>query len=159
MLKNGRIVVLIFSFLVCTFSHHLTSAQTPTDSGPGIGPIKELKLEELSEDLSKKGKDVFSAKCAACHKMSERYVGPALGDVFKKRRPEWIMNMILNPVEMTQKDPVALELLGEYLTQMTFQNVSTEEARSLLEYFRRYAEKGEIAEPKKLEKTSKKKTK
>jgi hypothetical protein len=46
------------------------------------------------------------------------------------------MNMVLNPVEMTQKDPTAQELLATYLTQMTFQNVSEEDARAILEYFR-----------------------
>lgn len=47
------------------------------------------------------------------------------------------MNMIINPVEMTQKDPTAKELLGEYMAQMTNQNVGEKEARALLEYLRK----------------------
>ena len=30
------------------------------------------------------------------------------------RTPEWIMNMILNPTEMVEKDPLAKELLVEF---------------------------------------------
>jgi hypothetical protein len=46
------------------------------------------------------------------------------------------MNMILNPTEMTQKDPQAKALLAEHLTQMTNQNVEEKDARALLEYLR-----------------------
>lgn len=102
----------------------------------GVGPVTEVKLEAVSADMATKGKAVFEAKCTACHKLDQRYVGPALGGITKRRTPEWVMNMILNPIEMTQKDPAAKELLGEYLTQMTFQNVSQDEARQLLEFFR-----------------------
>lgn len=114
-----------------------TAAVTTGGGDVGIGPVTSLSLEsELKADLVKSGTELFSAKCAACHKMDERYVGPALKGVTERRKPEWIMNMILNPVEMTQKDPTAQELLGEYMTQMTFQNVTQDEARAILEYFR-----------------------
>lgn len=46
------------------------------------------------------------------------------------------MNMILNPSEMVQKDPIAKGHLAEYPTQMPFQNVSQEDARAILEYLR-----------------------
>ncbi|EKD41544.1 MAG: cytochrome c [uncultured bacterium] len=68
--------------------------------------------------------------------MGERYVGPNLVGVTTRRKPEWVMNMILNPVEMTQKDPVANDLLATYLTQMTFQNVTQDEVRLIYEFFR-----------------------
>ena len=79
--------------------------------------------------------------------MEERYVGPGLKGITGRRTPEWIMNMILNTQEMTQKDPDAQALLEEYLTQMRV-IVSQPEARSLLEYFRHYDEKGDIVSPK-----------
>lgn len=144
-MKQSKFFSLIAVF--CLFLSQDATAQTP-DSGVGIGPIKELKLEDLSLDLAKKGKETFTAKCTACHKMSERYVGPQLSEVFKRRRPEWIMNMILNPSGMLENDSTAKELLGEFLVPMTFQNVSTDDVRGILEYFRYYAEKGEIAEAK-----------
>lgn len=111
-------------------------AAAPAASAKGIGPVTDLKIEGFSAELAGKGKAAFDAKCAACHKIEERYVGPALKGVTQRRAPEWIMNMIMNPVEMTQKDPQAQALLAEFLTQMTFQNVSQDETRAILEYFR-----------------------
>lgn len=110
----------------------------------GVGPVSAVTLSELSQESAHKGKEIFSTKCSACHKLDERYVGPAVKGITKKRSPEWVMNMILNPVEMTQKDAVAQELLGEFLTQMTFQDVSEADARHVLEYFRWVDEKGDL---------------
>lgn len=45
--------------------------------------------------------------------------------------------MIMNPMEMVQKDPIAKELLMEYNgTPMANQNLTQEETRAVLEYFR-----------------------
>lgn len=119
-----------------------TSAAAPAGKDLGVGPVRSVVLESaIKADLAQKGKTLFEAKCSACHKMEERYVGPALKDVTKRREPEWIMNMIMNPQEMTQKNDIAKELLGEYLVQMTFQNLSEDETRAILEYFRQHDQK------------------
>jgi cytochrome c2 len=114
----------------------------------GYGPISDAKLGPIDENNAKKGREIFVSKCSACHKINERYVGPNLKDVTKRRTPEWILNQILNPVEQSEKDQTAKDLLAEYMTQMTFQNISEPEARSLLEFFRRYDEKGDFPQPK-----------
>lgn len=116
-------------------------------SNHGIGLVKHLDLGSSIDDaLAAKGAEVFQAKCSSCHKMEERYVGPALSGVTQRRRPEWIMNMILNPAEMTKSDPIAQELFATYLVQMPFQNVSEEETRAMLEYFRKH-DSGAVAAP------------
>lgn len=127
--------------------------QTTTDSNEltqfeldhGLGPITETV--EISEDIDRakaqRGFEHFDMKCAACHRMDTRLVGPPLGDVTEERSPEFIMNFILNPEENTRKHPVGQELLREYMMQMTYQNVSEEEAREILEYFRHVNETGE----------------
>ena len=47
------------------------------------------------------------------------------------------MNMILNPEKMVKEDPLAKDLLKEYNgSPMVSQNVTKDEARALLEYFR-----------------------
>lgn len=109
----------------------------PAASAKGVGPIQSLELGEFDHELAEKGGKIFSGTCAACHKMEQRYVGPALAGVTKRRAPEWVMNMMLNPTGMTQQDPVAKALLGEYMTQMSVA-VTQDEARALLEYFRGY---------------------
>lgn len=105
-------------------------------SDKGIGPIKSVKLAAIDPAMAEAGKAVFTAKCSACHKLETKYVGPALKGVTERRSPEWIMNMILNPAEMIQKDPIAKELLATHFTPMTFQNVNEQEVRQILEYFR-----------------------
>ena len=103
----------------------------------GIGPVKEeMKLAAIDDAMVEKGKQIFNVKCIACHKFDVRLVGPPLKDVTKRRRPEWIMNQILNPLEMTQKDAVSKELFAQYLVQMTFQDVTHDDARAMLEFFR-----------------------
>lgn len=103
----------------------------------GIGPIKEkIDLGAIDPKLVKRGEEIWNQKCIACHKLDERYVGPAQRDVIKRRTPEFIMNMMLNPEEMQKRHPVIKQLLAEYMTPMTNQNLTVEDARAVLEFFR-----------------------
>lgn len=103
----------------------------------GIGPISSVTLGEIDTALVTEGEAAFKAKCTACHKISKKFVGPALQGVTQRRSPEWIMNMILNPEEMIQKDPIAQQLIIEFNgAPMANQNLSQDEARAILEYFR-----------------------
>ena len=103
----------------------------------GIGPVKKVELSQtIDPALSEKGKGIFDVKCVACHKLDDKLVGPPLHGVTKRRKPEWIMNMILNPEQMTKENLEAKKLFGQYLTQMTFQNVTEQDARAILEYLR-----------------------
>lgn len=104
----------------------------------GIGPIKEkIQLSGIDEIKAASGEEIFVAKCAQCHKLDERYTGPALRGVTETRSPEYILNMILNPEEMTKRHPEARKMLAMYANQMTFQNVTKDDARALLEYLRK----------------------
>lgn len=112
---------------------------TGTDplSNKGIGPVKEVKLGEIDDAIAKEGKALFEQLCTACHKPNEKLLGPAPKGILERRSPEWVMNMIINPDEMIQKDPIAKQLLTEANgIPMANQNVSQEDARKILEYFR-----------------------
>ncbi|MCB0453889.1 MAG: c-type cytochrome [Aequorivita sp.] len=104
----------------------------------GIGPIKSLELPaEIDQAMAAKGMEVYKTKCMACHKPDKKFIGPAPTGIFERRTPEWIMNMILNPEDMTQNDPLAKALLVEFNgSPMANQNLTEEEARQVLEYFR-----------------------
>ena len=108
----------------------------PTLDNKGIGPIKSLTLDAIDEAMVAKGKEIYKINCTACHKIKKRYIGPALKGVTERRSPEWIMNMILNADEMLKNDPVAKALIAEYNAPMAQQQISEEEARAILEYFR-----------------------
>ena len=105
----------------------------------GIGPVRSVTLAEVDATLAAAGEELFTIKCSACHKMGERYVGPALGDVTTRRSPAYIMNMILNPQEMVEKHPEAKRLFAEFMTPMANQNLTEADARAVLEYLRTQA--------------------
>lgn len=120
-----------------TTSTEVVDPEAKSDS-KGIGKFTSVELGAIDNSMAEKGEAVFTAKCSACHKPTdEKVVGPGLKNVTKRREPEWIMNMITNPAEMTQKDPVAKALFEKHLVQMTFQNVTDEETRQILEFFRK----------------------
>ena len=103
----------------------------------GIGPISSVTLGELDQDMANLGEEKFKALCSACHKTDKKFIGPSPAGVLDRRSPEWVMNMIMNPEEMIQKDPIAKQLLIDFNgAPMANQNVSEEDARAILEYFR-----------------------
>ena len=115
-----------------------TAAPADPLQNKGIGPVKSLPLNaEIDQALADAGKAIFDANCAACHKTDKKFIGPAPKDILDRRSPEWVMNMILNPEEMLQKDPIAKQLLVEANgAPMANQNLTEEQARQVLEYFR-----------------------
>lgn len=104
----------------------------------GIGPIKSVALKaEIDQTMVTHGADVYKKMCTACHRADKKFIGPAPTGILERRSPEWVMNMILNPDEMVKKDPLAKELLMEFNgSPMANQNLSEEDARAVLEYFR-----------------------
>ncbi len=102
----------------------------------GVGPVTSVDFGDLDQAVADAGKITFDAKCSACHKMGKRFVGPDLTGVTARRTPEWIMNMILNPEQMVKENKIAKDLLMEYSAPMANQNLTEEEARGVLEYFR-----------------------
>ena len=104
-------------------------------SGRGVGPVDHVDISTLGAARALEGSKLFPVKCSACHKLDERYIGPALAGVTTRRQPEWILNMILNPENMIQQDPTAKALLGQFLAPMANQHLTRDEAESLLAYF------------------------
>jgi mono/diheme cytochrome c family protein len=107
-------------------------------SNKGIGPVTSVTLAgSVDQALADKGKAVYEKMCTACHKPTEKFIGPSPKGILDRRSPEWIMNMILNPEQMVKEDPIAKKLLMEFNgSPMANQNLTEEEARAVLEYFR-----------------------
>ncbi|WP_298493390.1 cytochrome c [uncultured Algibacter sp.] len=104
----------------------------------GIGPVKSLALAaEIDQTMVTHGADVYKKMCTACHRTDKKFIGPAPKGILERRTPEWVMNMILNPEQMTKEDPLAKDLLMEFNgAPMANQGLSEKDARSVLEYFR-----------------------
>jgi len=121
--------------LAATTTKENAPPATADAPGRGVGPVNHVDIASLDAARALTGSQLFATKCSACHKLSERYIGPALTGVTQRRQPEWILNMILNPENMIQQDPTAKALLAEYLAPMANQNLTQPEAESILAYF------------------------
>ena len=104
----------------------------------GVGPIINVTLEDkVNISMANSGEKLFNQLCTSCHIINEDYIGPAMSGILDRRSPEWIMNMILNPIQMLEEDPIAIELLEKYNFEYMYnQNLLEEESREILEYFR-----------------------
>ena len=131
------------------FEYNRTQKETPVKnvaagktaidlSNNGIGPISSMKFDaKIDDKLVEAGAAIFKQKCTACHMAERKLIGPAMKGIYERRNPAWVMNMILNPTEMLQKDPTAISLLKEYNNVMMLnQNLTEDETRAIAEYFR-----------------------
>jgi len=148
-MKNQLIFIILIFFLASCgnpessekkteTTQQASEASTPDPKNDiGVGPITEVQLGELNPQMAAAGKAIFDVKCTACHKIETKYIGPAIQGVINRRNPVWIMNMIMAPDKMIASDPIAKQLLGEANgAPMANQNLTEEEARQILEYFR-----------------------
>lgn len=115
------------------------NAATEAGTPKGIGKYQNVELTHpLDESMVTAGKGVYEVKCASCHKLTdERLVGPGFAKVTDRRTPEWIMNFVTNTDEMIEKDAEAQKMLEECLVRMPNQNLSEQDARSVLEFMRK----------------------
>ena len=108
------------------------------DPTKGLGAVKNVTLHSpLEQERVERGLAIYEMKCSACHKLDDkRVVGPGWKDITKRRKPEWIMNMITNVDVMLDEDPEAQKLLELCLMRMPNQNMSIGDARDVLEFMR-----------------------
>lgn len=140
MKRKFMILLLISTYLVACSGEKKEPIVNNPAVDIGVGVITKVDLSEnVDATMASEGEKAFVTKCSACHKLDEKYVGPPLRNVTKRRSPEWIMNMILDPEKMTKENPTAKALYEEYMTQMTNQNVEKVDARKILEYLRSIA--------------------
>jgi len=110
---------------------------TPFQLEHGIGPVTApVQLGPLDHAMAEAGEQLFESKCVACHKLEERYVGPALGGLTTRQSPAFIMNMILDPEAMYTRHPVVRQLLADHMTMMPNLGLTQEQARQIVEYLR-----------------------
>lgn len=102
--------------------------------------VKKIPVGPFNKELADKGEQLFKTKCVACHKYDVRFVGPALGQVTKRRSVDYIMSMMMAPDKMLANNDTTKALLKVYMTQMTNQNVNLDAARAIYEHLREKAD-------------------
>src|SRR5690554_1960283 len=132
-------------FIACGNDSEFTSESKSTTSSSveeydpkrGLGKFENIELGDLDYELAEKGRTIYEMKCQSCHKLTdERLVGPGWDGVSDKHQPAWLLNFITDPDPMIDKDPELQAQLELCLVRMPNQNVSDEEARSILEFMR-----------------------
>ncbi|MFC6999923.1 c-type cytochrome [Rufibacter roseus] len=62
-----------------------------------------------------KGKAIFEGNCAACHRVQEQVVGPALKDLHKRHEEKWILEFVKNSSKMISSgDKKAVEVFEKF---------------------------------------------
>jgi nitrite reductase (NO-forming) len=90
-----------------------------------------------SDPEAVKGKLAFESKCLACHSIAGGdKLGPDLYGVTKRRDKTWLTKWLKNPEQMLQTDANAKELLAKYKLPMPNQNLSEDEIKQYVEYFK-----------------------
>ena len=150
MIKTSQTMAIILSGLVIVTGciDKTPTSREPLDTEALTANQKEVRGTLVhAEDLEitnplnaqwvSEGKNISEVKCQSCHRLTtEKLVGPGWSGVTRKRKPEWIMNMITNVDVMLEQDPAAQKLLEECLVRMPNQNLTKDEARRVLEFMR-----------------------
>jgi mono/diheme cytochrome c family protein len=100
--------------LSLTLIFSLTSfAQDPAAAAPAATEAAAAPAATAGGDPVK-GKELFNANCAACHKLDAKSTGPALRGVAAKHDKEWLYKWVHNSSDMIKSgDAVAVKLFEE----------------------------------------------
>jgi cytochrome c2 len=102
--------------------------------------IKTVELGPINQKMVGEGKGIFNSKCMMCHDLDQKKVGPTLRSVTKVRKPEYVMNVLLNSTKMQKEDPTMKDLVAKYnKVPMPETGLNQTQARSVLEYLRSVA--------------------
>lgn len=95
-----------------------------------------VSAQEIEGDVAK-GKSLFNAKCASCHKLNKKVIGPALAGVTERRTREWLQKWIRNNQELRESgDADAIAIFEEYngSVMTPFPGLTDEDIDNILAY-------------------------
>lgn len=119
--------------------HQPGGTPTKVEMTYGIGPIRNVQLGPINQQMAQQGEQIFRGECMKCHMLDKSVLGPPLRDVANRRTPEFIMNMILNPSENVTRQPSLQKYQQQYSQSMAVTGIDSSGARKVLEYLRSVA--------------------
>lgn len=144
MKTKALFILLPFILISCGGQKKESESRTKSEQHTSQAKVEfPEEWPQLNPDLAAKGEKLFAQKgCNACHTLGKgKLVGPDLKGVNTRVNFKWAAHMILNPDSMLKYDERAKQLLKEYGTPMTNQNVKPEEALAILHYILRESQK------------------
>ena len=94
-------------------------------------------MASAQEGDAAKGKELFNANCAACHKLDAKATGPALRGVANKYDKAWLYKWINNSSALIKSgDAKAIKIFEEYNKSVmtAFPNLSTADIDNIIAY-------------------------
>ncbi len=136
----GMAILISVALAGCKSNKQGEDALTDFQLTYGIGPIsQQMDLKPIDRAYAKTGEKLYNEKCLSCHELDTEKNGPPLRDITFRRKPEFIMNMMLNPDQMTRRHPEMRKLYAQYKALMAVPELKQEDARAILEFLRREA--------------------
>lgn len=89
------------------------------------------------QDASEQGKTLFNQRCAACHKLEQKLIGPPLARISERRTEEWFVKFVSNSQALIQSgDPQAVAIYKEYNQQVMppFPDLSDADIKAIWTY-------------------------
>lgn len=128
LLKRKLMATGFILIALMTFSLTTRAALKITESATGL---------PVSEETVKAGADLFKGKCASCHALNSKVVGPALSGVAKKRTHEWLLAWIRNNEKLRKSgDADAIAIYEEYngTVMNAFEDLTDDQINSIIMY-------------------------
>jgi cytochrome c551/c552 len=85
------------------------------------------------------GKNIFTARCAACHNVNKTIVGPALSGIDQRRSIDWIINFIHSSQSVVKSGDVYAAALFEKFNKVSMPDhpdLTTDNIKNIVEYIR-----------------------
>jgi mono/diheme cytochrome c family protein len=126
----------IFFSLALTLSLSLVSYSQ--DAAPADAPVADAAVTApATGGDAVKGKELFNANCAACHKLDAKSTGPALRNIAAKYDKEWLYKWVRNSAELIKSgDAQAVKVFEENnkVAMTAFPQLSNEDIDNILAY-------------------------
>jgi cytochrome c551/c552 len=105
--------------------------------------IMIISAKAFSKDISiDDGKAIFSSRCAACHNVNIKLVGPALAGVDTRHSIDWIINFVHSSQTLVKKnDKDAVALFNEFnnMVMPDHPDLSTDQIKSIVAFIKSQA--------------------
>ena len=119
-----------------SISNLFKSLVSPLALNSFIVLLISLNISAQDVDIAK-GKSLYNANCASCHKLNKKLIGPALKGVSAKYDKEWLYAWIKNSAAMIKAgDEQAIAIYEEYnkVAMNAFPQLSNEDIDNILAY-------------------------
>ena len=100
------------------------------------GNVFGFAIAQTPATAQQSAQELFQTKCLACHSVgTDRLIGPGLAGVTTRRDRAWLKRFIMEPDRvLASDDPIAAELLAEYMVPMLNLGITDAEADALLDF-------------------------